>query len=113
MRDEKLPCVCILASHRHGTLYVGVTSNLFQRICAHRNGTFEGFTKTYNVKQLMWFEEHSTMDDAIRREKAIKEWKRDWKIVLIEKTNPTWRDLFDETFDVDTRDPDLWKVRET
>ncbi len=73
MCEEKLPCVYILASHRHGTLYVGVTSNLFQRICAHRNGIFEGFTKTYNVKQLMWIEEHSTMDDAIRREKAIKE----------------------------------------
>ena len=97
-RDEKIPCVYILASHRHGTLYVGVTGNLHQRLWAHRNGTFEGFTKKHNVKQLMWFEEHPDMESAIRREKNIKEWKRDWKIVLIEKTNPTWRDLFDETF---------------
>jgi putative endonuclease len=102
----------MLASHRHGTLYVGVTSNLFQRLCTHRNGTLEGFTKTYDVKQLMWFEAHATMDEAIKREKAIKEWKRDWKIVLIEKTNPTWRDLFDETFGVDTSVPSLWRALE-
>jgi putative endonuclease len=112
MRDERLPCVYILANHRHGTLYVGVTSNLYERMCAHRNGSLEGFTKTYNVKQLMWLEELPDMNAAIRREKAIKEWKRDWKIVLIEKSNPTWRDLFEETFGIDASDPNVWRVTE-
>ena len=100
MQYEKQPCVYILASHRHGTLYAGVTSDLYTRICAHRNGTFEGFTKKYNVKMLMWFEPHDTMESAIRREKNIKEWKRGWKIELIEKINPVWKDLFDEMFGV-------------
>lgn len=92
----KQPCVCLLASQRNGTLYVGVTSNLIQRIWQHKEGMVEGFTKKYGVKTLVWFEQHRTMESAIAREKAIKEWKRDWKLALIEKTNPEWRDLYAE-----------------
>ncbi len=92
----KLPCVYILASKRNGTLYLGVTSNLVQRIWQHKNDFVEGFTKRYDVHTLVWFEGHESMESAIAREKAIKEWKREWKLELIEKVNPTWRDLYDE-----------------
>ena len=92
----KQPCVYLLASRRNGTLYVGVTSNLVQRVWQHREGLAEGFTKRYGVKQLVWFELHDDMASAIRREKALKEWQRAWKIELIEKTNPGWRDLYEE-----------------
>ena len=92
----KLPCVYILASKRNGTLYLGVTSNLVQRIWQHKNDFVEGFTKRYGVHTLVWFEGHESMESAIAREKAIKEWKRVWKVELIENGNPTWRDLNDE-----------------
>lgn len=92
----KQPCAYLLASRRNGTLYVGVTSNLVQRVWQHREGLAEGFTKRYGVKQLVWFELHDDMASAIRREKALKEWRRAWKIELIEKTNPGWRDLYEE-----------------
>ncbi len=92
----KSPCVYILASRRHGTLYVGVTSNLVQRVWQHKSGVIEGFTKRYNVHHLVWFELHETMESAITREKAIKEWKRNWKLELIEKTNSSWRDLYED-----------------
>jgi putative endonuclease len=92
----KLPCVYILASKRKGTLYLGVTSNLVQRIWQHKNDYVEGFTKRYGVHTLVWFEGHESMESAIAREKAIKEWKRVWKVELIEKGNPPWRDLYDE-----------------
>ena len=92
----KQACVYLLASRRNGTLYVGVTSNLVQRVWQHREGLAEGFTKRYGVKQLVWFELHDDMASAIRREKALKEWRRAWKIELIEKTNPGWRDLYEE-----------------
>jgi putative endonuclease len=92
----KQPCVYLLASQRNGTLYVGVTSNLVQRVWQHKEGVAEGFTKKYGVKTLVWFELHETMESAIAREKAIKEWKRAWKLTLIEKTNPEWRDLYAE-----------------
>ena len=92
----KLPCVYILASKRNGTLYLGVTSNLVQRIWQHKNDLVEGFTKRYGVHTLVWFEPHESMESAIAREKAIKEWKRVWKVELIENGNPTWRDLIDE-----------------
>ena len=92
----KLPCVYILASKRNGTLYLGVTSNLVQRIWQHKNDLVEGFTKRYGVHTLVWFEAHESMESAIAREKAIKEWKRVWKVELIENGNPTWRDLIDE-----------------
>ena len=92
----KLPCVYILASKRNGTLYLGVTSNLVQRIWQHKHDFVEGFTKRYGVHPLVWFEPHESMESAIAREKAIKEWKRVWKVELIENGNPTWRDLIDE-----------------
>jgi putative endonuclease len=94
---EKIPTVYILASKRFGTLYIGVTSNLCGRIWDHKKGMIEGFTRKYNVKELVWFEGHENMEAAITREKQLKEWRRSWKIELIEKMNPTWRDLFDET----------------
>jgi len=87
------PAVYLLASHRNGTLYVGVTSNLGLRLHQHREGLLEGFTKDYGVKRLVWFELHETMEQAILREKRIKKWNRAWKIRLIEDTNPDWRDL--------------------
>jgi len=89
----KLPCVYILASQRNGTLYVGVTSNLVQRLWQHRNDQAEGFTKKYQVHTLVWYEAHETMESAIAREKAIKEWQRTWKLELIEAVNPDWQDL--------------------
>jgi putative endonuclease len=90
------PCTYILASARNGTLYVGVTSSLRHRVYQHREGLIAGFTKRYNVKQLAWFELHADMPSAIAREKAIKEWKRAWKIDLIEHSNQFWRDLYDD-----------------
>ena len=90
----KQPCVYLLASQRNGTLYVGVTSNLPQRIWQHRNDLVEGFTSRYGAHTLVWHETHPTMEGAIAREKAIKKWRRAWKIELIEAFNPDWRDLF-------------------
>ncbi|WP_066719534.1 GIY-YIG nuclease family protein [Sphingomonas pituitosa] len=90
---DKLPCVYMLASQRHGTLYTGVTSDLMGRIHQHRSGTVPGFTKRNNVKRLVWYEVGGDMAAAIKREKQLKEWKRDWKIVLIERENPFWEDL--------------------
>jgi putative endonuclease len=94
----KQPAVYILASKPYGTLYVGVTSNLASRIEAHRSGAVEGFTKTYGVGRLVYFELHETMPDAIQREKHLKKWKRAWKLELIEKANPLWTDLAEQTF---------------
>jgi putative endonuclease len=93
---EKVPAVYILASKRHGTLYTGVTSDLCNRVRAHKDGSLPGFTRKYAVKTLVWYEFRDTMEAAITREKQIKEWQRAWKIELIEKLNPTWRDLFEE-----------------
>ena len=90
------PAVYLLASQRNGTLYIGVTSNLIQRIWQHREGLAEGFTKKYEVKTLVWYEQHATMESAIAREKALKKWNRAWKLKLIEETNPQWRDLWPE-----------------
>ena len=91
----KQPAVYLLASRYRGTLYVGVISDLVQRIWQHRQGLVEGFTQRYGVHMLVWFEQHATMLDAIAREKRIKEWKRAWKLELIETNNPRWRDLYD------------------
>ena len=91
---NKQPCVYLLASRRNGTLYVGVTSDLIKRVWEHKNNVVEGFTKRYGVHSLVWFELHATMESAIAREKAIKEWKRDWKLKLIETENPRWQDLY-------------------
>jgi putative endonuclease len=93
MQREFLPTVYILASQRNGTLYIGVTSNLMQRLHQHRAGLIEGFTKDYGVHRLVWFENGGSMEDATRREKQIKKWNRQWKLELIEKGNRSWRDL--------------------
>ena len=85
--------VYILASRRYGTLYVGVTSDLARRIGEHRAGLAGGFTRQYGVKRLVYLESLDDIRDAIVREKRIKEWKRDWKIALIERENPMWDDL--------------------
>ena len=85
----------MLASKRNGTLYVGVTSNLVKRVWEHKNNVVEGFTKRYNVHMLVWYEVHETMESAIAREKAIKEWKRVWKIRRVEEVNPEWKDLYE------------------
>jgi putative endonuclease len=93
---EKIPVVYIAASRRNGTLYTGVTSHLLGRIHQHRNKTFDGFTAEHDVNRLVWFEVHAEMEPAIVREKRIKEWRRAWKLALIEKDNPTWRDLAED-----------------
>ena len=92
---KKQPSVYILASGRNGTLYIGVTSNLIKRVWQHRNHTLGGFTARYGVTRLAWYELHSTMLSAIKREKQLKEWRRSWKLDLIERENPDWDDLFD------------------
>jgi putative endonuclease len=94
----KHPAVYILASKRNGTLYIGVTSDLKKRIWEHKNSIFDGFTKKYTVQQLVWYEIHDTMESAILREKRLKEWKRKWKLKLIEDTNKEWLDLYDSLF---------------
>ncbi|WOK37841.1 GIY-YIG nuclease family protein [Sphingomonas sp. C3-2] len=90
---ERLPFVYILSSGRHGTLYVGVTSDLLKRLHQHRNGTTGGFTKAYHVHRLVHFEQFDDMPAAIAREKQLKAWRRDWKVALIERGNPEWADL--------------------
>lgn len=92
----KQPTVYILASKRNGTLYIGVTSNIVKRIYEHRNNLVEGFTCRYGVHLLVWYELHESIASAIEREKMLKEWKRIWKLELIEKANPNWKDLYDE-----------------
>jgi putative endonuclease len=92
----KPPCVYILASAINGTLYVGLTSDLIKRIAAHKSGIVDGFTKAYCIHNLVWFEQHTDMRSAIVREKAIKAWKRQWKVELIEEANPEWRDLYSD-----------------
>jgi putative endonuclease len=92
----KQPCVYVLAGKRNGTLYVGVTSNLIQRGWQHKNDLVQGFTQRYGVHSLVWYEMCATMEAAIMREKAIKEWRRAWKIRLIEETNPNWHDLYED-----------------
>ena len=95
----KRPCVYMLASGLNGTLYVGVTSNLLKRVWQHKQDLVDGFTKTYQVHSLVWYEPHPTMESAISREKSIKGWKRSWKAALIEMENPLWRDLYDDVVD--------------
>jgi putative endonuclease len=87
--------VYILASQRNGTLYVGVTNNLVRRIHEHREKRIEGFTSQYNVTRLVWFDQTSSIEEAIAHEKRLKRWQRDWKIALIEKSNPNWDDLYE------------------
>lgn len=95
MRDYKF-FVYLMASRRNGTLYCGVTNDLVRRVVEHRDGMAEGFTRKHGVCELVWFEQHSEIHEAILREKRIKTWNRDWKISLIEAQNPEWRDLAPE-----------------
>ena len=92
----KQPAVYILASQRSGTLYIGVTSNLLHRVWQHKNSMTEGFTEKYKVYNLVYFELHEGMVEAIKREKQLKKWNRQWKIRLIEEKNPQWKDLYNE-----------------
>ena len=89
----KQPAVYILVSKRNGTLYVGVTSDLVKRIWEHKQDVVAGFTRKYQVHTLVYFEQYEDMNQAIQREKQIKKWNRAWKIELLEKSNPVWRDL--------------------
>jgi putative endonuclease len=93
---ERQPCVYLLASKQNGTLYAGVTSNFVKRIWEHKQHIVAGFTAKYSVDRLVWYETHETMVSAILREKAIKNWKRSWKIKVVEALNPEWRDLYDD-----------------
>jgi putative endonuclease len=88
--------VYILASQRNGTLYIGMTDNLMQRVWQHRTGVAPGFTKQYGVKTLVWYEQHETRESALTRERQLKKWNRSWKLRTIERMNPTWRDLWDD-----------------
>ncbi|MBA2654121.1 MAG: GIY-YIG nuclease family protein [Gammaproteobacteria bacterium] len=88
--------VYILANRRNGTLYVGSTSDLVKRVWEHKNNLTPGFTAKYNIHQLVYYEAHQEIMEAARRERRLKNWCREWKINIIEKFNPTWRDLYSE-----------------
>ena len=88
--------VYILASRRNGTIYVGMTDDLAKRTWQHKNELIRGFTKQYGVKSLVWYEPHESRETAFTRERQIKKWNRSWKLQLIEKENPRWRDLWDD-----------------
>ena len=93
VKRERTPCVYILANRYNGALYVGATSNLVGRMLQHREGMFDGHTKTYRIHRLVYYEVAETMEAAIRREKQLKRWRREWKRNLIERQNPEWNDL--------------------
>ena len=105
--------VYTLASKPWGTLYVGVTSDIERRVFQHRHGLFDGFTKKYHVKSLVYFEEHGTAADAIHREKRIKKWPRAWKINLVRTDNPDWKDLAADWYppDLTPADVENWVTR--
>ena len=92
----KTPAVYILASGRNRTLYIGVTSNLAERVWQHKSKMVPGFTADYGADKLVWYEVHETMESAIAREKAMKKWRRGWKVRVIELFNPRWRDLYED-----------------
>lgn len=94
MDDGPAAAVYIMASRKHGTLYIGVTADLIGRVAQHRQGLLGGFTERYGVKRLVWFEAHESIIPAIQREKSLKKYRREWKINLIEAMNPNWDDLF-------------------
>ena len=94
MHEEHVYSVYILTSRTYGTLYIGVTNNLYRRMLEHRDGRGGEFTKKYSVTKLVWFQDFTYVDDAIQREKSLKRWLRAWKISLIEQSNPDWHDLF-------------------
>ncbi len=91
---NRQPAVYILASKRNGTLYIDVTSDLVKRLWEHKTKVVGGFTKRYGFDQLVWYELHGSMESAIERKKRQKEWKRKWKLELIESANPDWQDLY-------------------
>ncbi len=92
--DGRIFCVYFMASKRNGILYIGVTNDLVRWVYEHKNNLIEGFTKKYNVHQLVYFETTSEIQSALKREKQLKKWNRQWKLDLIEKTNPNWTDLY-------------------
>ena len=94
--EEKYYYVYILASQRNGTLYIGVTSDLIKRVYEHKAKLLAGFTKQYNIDKLVYFEQTTDIESAITREKQLKKWNRKWKLDLIEKSNPTWEDLYNK-----------------
>ncbi len=91
--------IYIMTSKKNGTLYIGITNDLIKRVFEHKKGLVEGFTKKYQVNKLVYFEETQDVESAIMREKKLKDWKRKWKLELIEKTNPKWDDLYDKILD--------------
>ena len=91
---ESLIGCYMMSNRKHGTLYIGVSSQLVARVAQHREGIIDGFTKQYGLKRLVWFEFHETIIGAIQREKSLKRWPRDWKTNLSERTNPDWSELF-------------------
>ena len=97
--SSKQPAIYILASHRNGTLYIGITSDLPGRVWQHRNDVVDGFSQKYRTHKFVYYEQHLSMDDAIMREKRLKKWNRAWKLRLIEECNPYWRDLYPEIMD--------------
>jgi len=105
MIEEKYPAVYILANRYRGTIYVGVTSRLYVRVGEHKAKGLGGFTARYSVSRLVWYEHQATMEEAIRREKNIKAWKRAWKIKAIEARNPDWLDLHDDIDMIGTLQP--------
>lgn len=102
--------VYLLASKRNGTLYIGVTNNLFRRVYEHKNHLVAGFTSKYNVTTLVYYELHPSIKEALQREMQLKKWNRSWKIRLIEKRNPAWLDLSDKSLDPRLREDDDPKV---
>ena len=95
-KEMKRPAIYIMTNKRNGTLYTGVTSNLVKRVYEHKEGVVPGFTKNYDCKQLVYYETHESMDNAITREKQIKSGSRDKKLALIESMNPEWNNLYEE-----------------
>lgn len=93
---KREPYVYILTNKRNGTLYVGVTSDLPRRVWEHKIKAVKGFTRKYGIDKLVWYESHDSIMGAIEREKAIKKWRRYWKLKIIEEMNPDWRDLFED-----------------
>jgi putative endonuclease len=90
--------VYMLASGRNGTLYIGMTDDLPARVCQHKEKVLPGFTSKYGVDRLVWFEAHGSREDAFRRERQMKKWNRAWKLELVERFNPGWRDLYPDLF---------------
>jgi putative endonuclease len=94
MRTNHIYYIYILASKRNGTLYIGVTSDLIKRVYQHKEGLCDGFTKKYNIDKLVYYETYNDIRNAIAKEKQLKKWNRKWKVELIEKENPCWKDLY-------------------